>query len=489
MKHTSLHQVKIWQLGSVLGLFLWANLLPAQDAIAPVVKELLANVVAVSVKFEDASEERGFGFITGEKDGQLYLVTAGHVVHGRLPKKPVEIQVRFNSSLSKFSAKEESWFEADDLSLLTLTKPLRLQWQRKFAHFYPQTNQRIRVIGKNGEWVSASGGEIFRINDGRIDFTLSSMEPGTSGAPLITEKGIVGLVLADGRTSSVALDLSRIRMLIGDARYSYFTAGLYESESMRNEGMVFVQGGTFTMGCTAEQSNDCAEEEKPTHQVTLHDFYMAKYEVTVQAFKEFVEASGYKTDAEKDGYSYINKGGYLKTSGINWRHDAVGNLRPMADYNHPVIHVSWNDAVAYCKWLTAKTGKKYRLPTEAEWEYAARGGNLSRGYQYAGSNNPEEVCWCFSLQDGMVNTHPVGLLQPNELGLYDLNGNVSEYCQDFFGTYSSNAVANPKGPDSGDRRVIRGGSWLNGAPEWRTTGRSYAGPADRYFHFGFRVVY
>lgn len=482
-------QINVFRCTCLLATLLGTFQLFAQEPLVRVTEDLKQNVVAVTVKFDDASEEKGFGFITGEKDGQLYLVTAGHVVHGKLPKSPVKIQVKFISSLRQYSAEEESWFEADDLSLLTLPKPIGVQWQRKFAYFYPQAYQSVRFIGKNGDWVSPSAGEIFRINNTRIEFTMYSMEPGTSGAPLLSESGIIGLVLEDEGTSSMALSLTRIRELIGNARFPYFMADLYESELTRVEGMVFVKGGTFTMGCTPEQGNDCEENEKPAHQVTLNDFYMSKYEVTVQAFKEFVEASGYKTDAEKDEYSFIFQNDYVKATGINWRHDAIGNLRAIDTYNHPVVHVSWNDAVAYCKWLAAKTGKKYRLPTEAEWEYAARGGHLNRGYKYAGSNNMAEVAWVNSAANRVLKTHPVGSFQPNQLGIYDLSGNVFEYCQDLYENYSSISSTNPKGAESGDRRVIRGGSWLDGTERGRTTYRTHAGAFDRYFHFGFRVVY
>ena len=481
--------IRVFRCISLWAMLCWAFQLSAQDPLLRVTEDLKQNVVAVTVKFDDNSEEKGFGFITGEKDGQLYLVTAGHVVHGKLPKNPVKIQVKFMSSLRQFSAEEESWFEADDLSLLTLPKPNGIQWQRKFAHFHPQAYQSVRFIGKNGDWVSPGAGEISRINSTRIEFTTQGMELGTSGAPLLSESGIIGLVLDDERTSSRALSLTRIRELIGSANFPYFMAELYKSELTKVEGMVFVKGGTFTMGCTPEQGNDCEDDEKPAHRVTLNDFYMGKYEVTVLAFKEFVEASGYQTDAEKEGWSYIWNNGFVKKEGINWRHDASGKIHQISAYNHPVIHVSWNDAVAYCQWLATKTGKKIRLPTEAEWEYAARGGHLSRGHKHAGSNNLAEVAWFYAPPTSDLNTHLVGLLQPNELGLYDLNGNVFEYCEDWYGNYSSIASSNPKGASSGTHRVIRGGSWLHEAEKCRTSSRFNAGVSDRYFHFGFRVVY
>jgi len=144
--------------------------------------------------------------------------------------------------------------------------------------------------------------------------------------------------------------------------------------------MVFVKGGTFQMG-----SNDGDDDEKPVHTVTVSDFWMGKYEVTVAEFEKFISETDYYTDAEKSSGSYFWTGRkWEMKTGVDWRCDAQGNVRKSTKLNHPVIHVSWNDAVAYCDWLSKKTGQNYRLPTEAEWEYAARSG--SKNYKYAWGN-------------------------------------------------------------------------------------------------------
>jgi formylglycine-generating enzyme required for sulfatase activity len=251
--------------------------------------------------------------------------------------------------------------------------------------------------------------------------------------------------------------------------------------------MVFVEGGTFTMGCTDEQGSDCGDGEKPAHQVTVSDFNIGIYEVTYAQFKAFVENTGYKTDAEKEGYSYSwdRKGG-RHMEGVNWRHDEKGGLRPQSEANRPVIHVSWNDAVAYCEWLSKTTRKSFRLPTEAEWEYAARGGQKSNKTKFAGSQNLDAVGW-YSSNSG-EKTHPVGKKAPNELGIYDMSGNVWEWCADWYGDYSSNARTNPAGPVRGSYRVYRGGGWLNDPLSCRVSNRYSHAPAGRSYGIGFRLA-
>jgi formylglycine-generating enzyme required for sulfatase activity len=132
-------------------------------------------------------------------------------------------------------------------------------------------------------------------------------------------------------------------------------------------------------------------------------------------------------------------------------------------------------------------GARYRLPTEAEWEYAARGGSFSKGYKYAGSNNPDEVAW-YDNNSGS-KTHPVRMKKSNELGLYDMSGNVREWCSNWYGSYSSGSQTNPTGPNTGDGRVFRGGSWVSGATGCLVSYRSYLGPDYRGNDFGFRLVF
>ena len=216
--------------------------------------------------------------------------------------------------------------------------------------------------------------------------------------------------------------------------------------------MVRVEAGTFTMGATAEMKNPDADE-KPTHRVTLtNDYYIGKYEVTQALWKAVMG----------------NNPSYFKGD------------------NLPVERVNWDDCQEFISKLNGITGKTFRLPTEAEWEYAARGGNKSRGYQYSGSNNILDVAW-FGNNSGS-KTHGVGTKQANELGIYDMSGNVWEWCQDWKGAYSSSSQVNPTGANSGSDRVVRGGSWCYVPKFCRSSCRDGSSPNLGCTFFGLRLV-
>ena len=218
--------------------------------------------------------------------------------------------------------------------------------------------------------------------------------------------------------------------------------------------MVYVSGGTFTMGATSEQGSDAYDREKPAHSVTLSGYYIGKYEVTQELWKAVMGS----------------------------------NLSYFKGDNLPVENVSWNDVQEFLRKLNAMTGKRYRLPTEAEWEFAARGGNSSRGYKYSGGNSIGSVAWC--KDNSGSRTHAVGTKSPNELGIYDMSGNVLEWCQDWYNSsyYGSSPRTNPQGPNSGSRRVYRGGSWVTRAGNCRVSLRYYDTPANRGSGLGFRLA-
>ena len=248
--------------------------------------------------------------------------------------------------------------------------------------------------------------------------------------------------------------------------------------TLEKDDMVYVEGGTFTMGATSEQGTlDPWDDEYPTHQVTLSDFYIGKYEVTQQLWEYVMKYSG--TAADGSSMSAYASDVWLGTN-------------PSSSYGvgdfYPAYYVSYNDIVnIFIPRLNKISGKTFRLPTEAEWEYAARGGNKSKGYKYSGSNTIGDVAW-YIINSSL--THQVGTKSPNELGIYDMSGNVYEWCSDWYSSsyYSSSPSINPTGPTSGSNRVLRGGSLNNDAQHCRVSNRSFNGPDCRNFHSGFRLA-
>lgn len=254
--------------------------------------------------------------------------------------------------------------------------------------------------------------------------------------------------------------------------------------------MVYVQGGTFTMGCTDTTANACPNNETPAHKVHVNSFYISKYLVTVKDFRKFINATGYRTTAEVEGTSITVLNGAIAKfqKEVTWEYDAAGEKRDSSQDDQPVVHVSWNDAKAYCSWLSKETGKKFRLPAEAEWEFAARGGNKSKGYRFSGGNNYLDIGW-FTDNSGN-QTHDVGQKKANELGLYDMNGNVWEWVSDWYNEayYATSPVDNPKGPLKGQFKLMRGGSWNNYANVCGICFRNYQKPDSRKGTYGFRIA-
>jgi len=262
--------------------------------------------------------------------------------------------------------------------------------------------------------------------------------------------------------------------------------------------MLLIKGGHFDMGDTFGEGFDW---EKPAHKVTVSDFYIGKYAVTIAQFKAFIEDSGYQTDADKDGGSNIWNGKeWVKTKDVNWRCDVNGKVRPDSEHNHPVIHVSWNDAKACADWYSKKTGLKFRLPTEAEWEYAAReGGKKIRFGNGKDIADPKEINFAGSeayKKDYSVageyrqKTVPVDSFQPNALGLHQMSGNVWEWCEDWYHSDYKGAPADGSAwlSPAGSYRVVRGGSWSDDPQGVRAAVRSGGAPGNRFNSFGFRLA-
>ena len=251
-----------------------------------------------------------------------------------------------------------------------------------------------------------------------------------------------GTLAVNSSSRSVSINLQEVPVRFSD--------GVLTIKGVSYE-MVWVRGGTFRMGATSEQGSDAYGNEKPVHSVTLSSFYIGKTEVTQALWKAV-----------------------MGSNPSCWKGD-----------NLPVECVSWNDCQEFIRKLNALTGLNFRLPTEAEWEFACRGGNNSRGYKYSGSNYIDNVAWY--RDNSGDKTHPVATKSPNELGIYDMSGNVNEWCNDWYGGYTSGRQTNPKGPYDGSRRVLRGGSW-NIARDCRSSLRCHGGSTIRINFLGMRLA-
>ncbi len=236
-----------------------------------------------------------------------------------------------------------------------------------------------------------------------------------------------------------------------------------ETAAGLNMKMVWVEGGEFMMGATSEQGSDAYNNEKPVRRVKLDSYYIGECEVT-QAQWEKVMGTSIHQQANKVGYS---------TSSVG------------PDY--PIYYVSWEEAQAFCSELSRMTGRTYCLPTEAQWEYAARGGKKADGTKYSGSWSVDAVAWYQKNPFSNCN-YKVKNKRANGLGLYDMSGNVREWCSDWYGDYNVNDTNNPTGPSSGSYRVLRGGCMLASARNCRISFRCFSRPGGCAIHDGFRVA-
>ena len=286
--------------------------------------------------------------------------------------------------------------------------------------------------------------------------------------------------------------------------------------------LVEIPAGKFTMGSPEAEKKAAVKEAvaagfseadatdafkgEVQHEVTIgKPFYLGITHVTVDQFAAFVKDSGYKTDAETAGWSvgFEIKDGKIvpkKVDGCSWRNPSFDQKG-----DHPVVQVSWNDAKAFCDWLSKKSGKTVTLPTEAQWEYACRAGTTTaypwgdnpddgKGWDNCADQSlkkkiPNQEHWAFfSWDDGYVFTSPVASFKANAFGLYDMNGNACQWCSDRYGDYEKGAVTDPTGADAGSLRVLRGGSWESRPRGCRSAGRGRFYPGRRLDDFGFRVA-
>jgi len=282
--------------------------------------------------------------------------------------------------------------------------------------------------------------------------------------------------------------------------------------------MVLIPTGNFQMGSTKdevdraiqacvkdhEQDQQTCEgwykQELPQHKVQLDAFYLDKYEVTNRRFQQFVQQTSYRTTAEQEGsaWAFVEGKGWEEVKGANWQKPEAGaTIFDSGRMDHPVVSVSWGDAQAYCRWA------ERRLPTEAEFEYATRAGTTTQywwGPGHPGTRRVENIAdesakhllneIMSGYHDGAVRTAPVGSYEVNPWGLYDISGNVREWTADWYDSnyYSTSPARNPKGPSSGEYRVLRSGSWSSEPVYVRSADRVMVTPTERYDRLGFRCA-
>ena len=285
----------------------------------------------------------------------------------------------------------------------------------------------------NMEFAAGSGSKIFSIKSNTTwavssDKNWCSVSPTSGSGDGSVTVSVDENTSTSSRTATITIESATIKRTLAVTQNGAtpVTPPSSQDRSFTVGGVTFkmiaVEGGTFTMGATSEQGSDAKDKEKPAHRVTLSSYYIGETEVTQELWQA-----------------------------------VMGSTPSPSGSRRPVSSVSWNGCQEFIRKLNSLTGQNFRLPTEAEWEFAARGGNKSRGYKYAGSNTLGNVAWCYENSDNQ--THDVATKSPNELGLYDMSGNVYEWCHDWYGDYSSSSQTNPTGPNNGDERVTRGGNY------------------------------
>lgn len=311
------------------------------------------------------------------------------------------------------------------------------------------TNVDANLVGKTIEITY----HLDRTADISVEY---STDGGRTYKPLHRVSGDVGRGITAGYRTITWDVLSELESLMADVSFRVnATTGkmLITLPTGQSFTMIYVEGGSFMMGCTSEQS-DCYDDEQPAHRVMLDSYYIGETEVTQELWTAVMGSNP----------------SYFKGS------------------QRPVERVSWKDCQKFIKKLNQITGKNFRLPTEAEWEYAARGGKKSKAYKYSGSNTLDNVAWY--CDNSGSQTHNVKTKLPNELGIYDMSGNVWERCQDKYGWgYRNNFQVNPIGPSSGSFRLARGGSCDRDVQYCRCSGRrGLSTPSGRNRYDGFRLI-
>jgi formylglycine-generating enzyme required for sulfatase activity len=461
----------------------------------------------------------GFGFIVGENQGMLSIVTPDHVVTSENPSPNTSVSVYFYSNPNAGVPVDSASIVIArllDLALLQVKRPNDLDWQPQSACSRFERADTVWWIGRNKQWDVPLDNEAGRLRFSKpeaeydhIVFSTQFVEEGVSGAPLIGYTGILGMVVVDNKKEAEALPIERIQRFVAQkgGAWSLADCGLAQAtivatqpvrtaqttptsgegktssqlknfrDNLKDGGlgpeMVVIPAGSFQMGSPNDEPGR-SNDEGPTRQVTIRSFALGRYEVTFDDYDRFARATGRALPSDE-----------------GWKRG-----------NRPVINVTWHDAQAYAQWLSAQSGHTYRLPAEAEWEYAARAGKPTPYWWGAQASHEQanygEDGWLFlggltQGRDQWVNTAPVGSFPPNDFELYDTAGNVWEYVADCWrGSYQH---AQPDGSawmqeNGGDcyLRVLRGGSWRRESQDVRSASRDGIRPDDRSYSVGFRLA-
>ena len=530
-----------------LTLLLGVGLIHAQEIRAQDIARLQSGVVKITATL-DGIQNVGTGFIVRLETNAAYIVTAAHVVIGDTHPK-VEFFTKRNLPVTAEVLGLEGGDAVRGLALLVVRGTENLQKGLTALSLAGATRltggEDIVVIGfprNAGPWAIVKGNISSR--QGRDIFFSPSVESGHSGGPIFQGSKVVGVVGSGIQSVGLGVTVGSVEDYIEGfgitAQESKSSASMAAESSLPpaatakpeprpmiqdreitgKDGapMVLIPAGTFMMGSTKDEVDraikDCVKElkrdqatcegwykvELPQHKVRMDEFYLDKYEVTNRIFQQFVEQTGHQTTAEKEGSAkaFVEGTGWQDMKGASWRQPEGGQTVFASDRGeHPVVSVSWEDANAFCRWA----GK--RLPTEAEWEYATRAGTATRywwGNGSPGSRQVENIAdetaksllsvIMTGYDDGSLRTAPVGSYEANPWRLHDISGNVAEWTADWYDAtyYKNSPERNPKGPSSGDYRVLRGGSWTNVPAFVRSATRLWITPTYRLVIFGFRCA-
>ncbi|MEO1058950.1 MAG: SUMF1/EgtB/PvdO family nonheme iron enzyme [Actinomycetota bacterium] len=453
------------------------------------------QVVAIEAVWENGTPRGGFGFVVAEENGRLWVATADHVLRGRAPDEvAADVSVRFfGRPFERVAATYRAMPPTRlDVGLVTVPAPQEYRWHRSVvdptAADVP-TGERVWFVGRSNDWyVPATPGAVNRFD--RLDDELVvdglAVRPGTSGAPLLSARGLVGMVVRDGDAEEVrATSITAIRLAFEEWRVPWqltdaaagWDAGSQVMRDCSNcPELRRVASGAFEIGSPVDEVGR-DPDEGPVVPVSVGEFLLAETETTVGAYRAFVEATGRTGD------------GCAWHDGQDWRLDPMRSWQtpgfPQTE-DHPVVCVDFRDVTAYVAWLSDVAGKSFRLPTEAEWEYAARAGKNSP-FVTGSKLDPEAA----NVAGVVGGTSSVGTYPANAWGFRDMHGNVYEWVADCWTPSHEGRplTADARVSDTDcDRRVVRGGAWASDSSRARAAYRGANAMDARNVYLGFRVA-